>query len=71
MPKEIEKRKNAYQVNVDERDKLKRMYDQSLNRRIPNSVSAKAADDMEKVDIFSCSLRLNTIRKWIRSNSWH
>jgi hypothetical protein len=49
MPREIEKRKNAYQANVDERDKLKRMYDESLARRVPNSLAAKAANDMDKV----------------------
>jgi hypothetical protein len=50
--REVEKRKNAYKVNVDERDKLRRMYDSSLARRIPNSTAAKAADDMDKVVYF-------------------
>jgi hypothetical protein len=66
MPREIEKRKNAYQANLDERNKLNRMYDESLARRVPNSVAAKAADNMDKVDGGLCSLIRSTASLWTR-----
>jgi hypothetical protein len=66
MPREIEKRKNAYQANLDERNKLNRMYDESLARRVPNSVAAKAADNMDKVDGGLYSLILSTTSLWTR-----
>ena len=70
MPRELEKRSNAYQVNVDERDKLKRTYDENVALRVPNTVSAKAADDMDKVTIGLFSSRLSIMLLWIRSSSW-
>lgn len=70
MPKLLEKRRNAYQVNVDERNKLKRIYDENVALRVPNTVSAKAADDMDKVKTVIFSLKLSTMLLWTRSNSW-
>lgn len=70
MPRELEKRRNALQVNFDERDKLKRMYDESLARIAPNSAHAKVAEDMNKVPIFLFSLKMNTSNRWTKQSCW-
>ena len=48
-PKDVEKRKKAFDVSIGERAKMIEMYDASLPRKIPNSSAAKASDNMNTV----------------------
>jgi hypothetical protein len=41
MERDLTKRRQALDVNIDEKKKLKRMYDESLSRRIPNTRAAQ------------------------------
>ena len=49
MQRDLDKRRQALDVNVEEKNKLQRMYDESLARRVPNSRAAQEADNKAEV----------------------
>lgn len=49
MQRELDKKKQALEVNVEEKNRLKRMYEESLTRRVPNSRAAEEAENHERV----------------------
>jgi len=51
-PKDIEKRKQALSVNVEEKNKLQNLYNESLARKVPNTAAAVVAENNEKVSFF-------------------
>ena len=41
MQRDLDKRRQALKVNIEEKNRLKRMYDESLAVKIPNSRAAQ------------------------------
>lgn len=41
MARDLNKRRQALDVNIREKDRLKKMYEESLARRVPNSRAAE------------------------------
>jgi hypothetical protein len=49
MQRDLDKRKQALDANIEEKNKLKRIYEESLARKVPNTRAAQEADKKEKV----------------------
>jgi hypothetical protein len=46
MQRDLDKRRQALEVNIEEKSKLKRMYDESFSRKIPNTRAAQEAENV-------------------------